>query len=222
MKSFFAVILSLVFVGIGLFGLISAGLLLTQHTKAFTPAQKSSHMVVFLDEKGEPDSLCTATAIGPHAILTAAHCNKDEKKDTILIDYSEHRYHLLAYANDGRDHVVYLLDGPSFDNYRHVLTRQGAFIGENVVIYGCGEGAYPPVEKTGIRIDSHDPSDIDANNRLDMFSVHVIRGDSGSGVFDSDGNVVAIISYVWGGDNTAGFELNFSQKQLDAAYSFSL
>lgn len=216
MKLFWAVIASVLAIVLGFV------LVVPKQEKPFTSAQKATHMVIFLDKEGEPDSMCTATAIGPHAILTAAHCNKDEIKDTVQLDYSEHKYHLLAYAHDDRDHVVYILDGPSFTNFKHVLTRQSAFIGESVVIYGCGGRVYPPVEKTGIRIDSHDPSDIDANNRLDMFSINVIPGDSGSGVFDNDGNLVAVISYVWGGDNTAGFELHFSKEQLDAAFSFGL
>jgi hypothetical protein len=200
--------------------------------------QKSQHMITFLDAEGERTSLCTGTAIGPHALLTASHCNEGEgpdHHDTVTLDLSTQHFHLLAEAEDGRDHVIYLLDGPAFTNFlpeSALLNVVPPKKGETVYLCGDGLGAYPPYCRWGVPNDGDndsDVSDIDKAQGMQYFTLAIIPGDSGSAVFGSDGRVVAIITY--GGDAedretpsqaAAGFGLNFKKSVLDRAATFSI
>jgi hypothetical protein len=203
-----------------------------------TLQQKSEHMITFLDKEGERASLCTGTAIGPHSLLTASHCNDGDgpdHHDTVTLDLSTQHFHLLAEAEDGRDHVIYLLDGPAFTNYlpeSDLLNVKPPVKGEVVYLCGDGLGAYPPVCRWGVPNDADnqsDVSDVDKAQGMQYFTIAVLPGDSGSAVFGKDGRVVAILTYgvdaadrVTPSEAAAGFGLNFKKSVLDKAATFSI
>ncbi len=85
--------------------------------------------------------LCTATAIGPHALLTASHCNEHDLKK-IHLDIVLNDYHIQKTLTDGRDHAIFLIDGPSLHDFVDYKVR-AALPGEHVHLYGNGEGEYP-------------------------------------------------------------------------------
>ena len=191
-----------------------------------TPQQRASHMIQYLSEDGKSKALCSGTAIGPHALLTAAHCNdgrNDSKSDTILIALSSHRFHILGVTGDDRDHEIYLIDGPAFTNIAPFSTA-GLTPGEHVQYYGFGEGIYPSTMRQGhVRVQD-DPSDLDALAKLYTFDFEAIHGDSGSAVFDDHGNIVGIASYVldWYGNECMGaFALNFAPAKVLIAQHFN-
>jgi len=83
----------------------------------------SAHRIAFLDKRGDVDAQCSATAIGPHAFMTAAHCNDADQPDVqVRIDLSTRRFNLIAVTEDRRDHVIYLTDA-TFTNYINVKER---------------------------------------------------------------------------------------------------
>ena len=200
-----------------------------------TLQQKAQHLVIFLNEKGEDDGLCTATAIGPHAILTAEHCNKGDNPDTeITLDLSMEHRNLVSEFYDGRDHEIYLLDGPAFKNYLRpdeLIEVAPVRADEKVFIYGDGLGSYPPRRVDGqVDNDSNaiDFSDVDQELQAVWYTMAVVPGDSGSAIYASDGRVVGLVTY--GIDSTSrkspskrvvGFALGFSEKVITRAHTFS-
>lgn len=193
-------------------------------------------MIIFLDAHDHEDGLCTATAIGPHAILTAEHCNDGEAPDeTITIDLSRKHYHLLAENADGHDHIIYLLDGPAFKNYldpSELINVPQPKPYAPVVIYGDGLGQYPPREVNGFvdgKSDSADLSDVDQNDQALWYRLAIVPGDSGSAIYDAAGRVVGLVTYGFDAPSrrlpavrAVGFALAFTPKAIQIAHTFSL
>jgi hypothetical protein len=187
-----------------------------------TLQQRASHMIRYLDDKGAGRGLCTGTAIGPHAILTAEHCNDgtgSDKSTQIEIDYSTHKYRIMHSIVDDRDHEIYLIDGPPLKNI--VAVNLGDLhTGQHIQYYGFGQGVYPSTLRQGRVRATDDPSDVDATAKLYLFDFPAIHGDSGSAIYDDSGNIVGLVSYVlpWYGRKVMGaFALNFDSAQFCVA-----
>jgi len=185
------------------------------------PEQKASHYLLL---RGAYRALgtCTGTAIGPHAILTAAHCDQDDSVRSVQIDLATETHEILSTATDGRDHIILLVDGTPFTNIEKVV-YDVAVVGQPVVFYGVGGGHYPPVAKYGFVEDCQDPSDLDAAAGQFCFGARAIPGDSGSAVYDAEGHVVGIVTYLDRStepSSTIGYALNFTEKQIADASSF--
>jgi hypothetical protein len=213
--------------------LIVAGTVLHQPAKHYTqkfhpvtPQQLAEHRVIFVGE-----GLCTATAVGPHALLTATHCDEDDKVKKIKLDLAVQEFNILAKTTDGRDHVIYIIDGPAFKNF--ILLQPGehtARPAEHVHIYGGGGGAYPLPYKEGIQTHAvQDTSEVDHAEGLNFYTIPAIPGDSGSAIFGSDGRIIAVTTYKvevpvddnWDTEDDndvlhldAGFDVNFTAAQL--------
>lgn len=195
--------------------------------RPITIQQRAEHRI-----KIEGEGQCTATAVGPHALLTALHC--DEKDLTaVTLDLSMRKFHLLSKTLDGRDHVIYIIDGEALQNFVPLqpgVHPAGTF--ERIYIYGSGGGAYPPQYKSGTRTTAiTDVSEIDQADGLQFYSIPVIPGDSGSAIYGEDGRIIGVVTYKIGApkdgnweseedDNIlklgAGFDVNFTAAQLTA------
>jgi hypothetical protein len=188
-----------------------------------TKEQRASHMITFLDDDGERKGVCTGTSTGPHSLLTAEHCNAEGDSTQITIDRSTEKHKLLAAAGDGRDHVIYLLDGAAFTNYE-VVKQVKPVLGETVTMYGDGESLYPPVPRYGKVFSCEDPSDLDESAGQECSTLQVIPGDSGSAVYNVRGEIVGTVTYQSrdedGKVSEIGFALNFEQDKLDVARTF--
>ena len=159
-----------------------------------TPQEGATHMIQLVNPYGRQVGLCTATAIGPHALLTAHHCNPEGRNKQVDIDYATRHFHIQQTLVDDHDHDIYLLDGPAFKNTVTYSVRP-AKVGEPVYMWGDGEGTYPSRQLTGQAITTFDPSDVDQDAGEVSFSLQCIPGDSGSAVYGSDGKIVALITY---------------------------
>ncbi len=186
--------------------------------------QRATHMVSFMDGE-EKKGLCTATAIGPHALMTASHCNKDEKLTTIHLDVVLNGFHIQKTLTDDRDHDIYLIDGPALQNTLPYKVR-AAKPGEHVHLYGNGGGEYPARREDGVRLAFDDPSEIDNSEGIVEFSLKVIPGDSGSAVVSNeDGSIVALTTYLWTDNKTkvtttVDFLPGFTDAQITEATTF--
>lgn len=194
--------------------------------QAVTPQQRTQHMVQFLNDTGDTERECTASSIGPHAILTAAHCNDGDKPlSNLYVDYSIVVYHIFAEADDGHDHVIYLLDGPAFKNYipTEALIKSGPISAtDHVSLYGCGQDTFPPRRLDGkldVELQSADSSDVNAEQGLQYVTLPVIPGDSGAAIFGDDGRVFGLVTYKVGTD-AALFPLAFTPDAYDVAKVF--
>jgi hypothetical protein len=184
-----------------------------------TPQRKATHMIQYYGEDTSIDKakeLCTGTAVGPHAILTALHCDEGEFR-TVRLDWSQTEYHITGVKLDGRDHIIYLLDGPAFKNVVTIHERE-AVMGEPVISYGDGEQDYPQHTYSGFTIEAEnggDTSELDAAQGTHFFSLGIVAGDSGSAIYGLDGSIVALAS-LGNGQHAIGFALAFSPEQLEA------
>ena len=194
----------------------------THPIRPVTRQQLTSQLLVLKDKYGEDKGICTGTAIGPHAVMTAAHCNEHDDILSMSIDMSTETHTIISESGDGRDHVIMLLDGTAFKHISSVI--QGTPKQDEVVtIYGDGGGEFPPVAKYGRVTNCQDPSDIDYESGIECTTLPVIPGDSGSAVFNSKGEIIGIVTYKDGSTNPAGeigFSLNFTQKELNEAAEF--
>ena len=214
--------------------LLAAGLLIAGIAKhkpvylpqqaAITPERRATHMITYYKVKDDvPDErveTCTGTVVGPHALLTALHCDEGETT-TISLDLSVRKYHIIGIVYDGRDHIIYHLDGPAFKNIVTIHERE-AVLGETVTSYGNGHRDFPQHTYFGSVVaddNGGDTSEVDKADGGHSFSIPVVPGDSGSAIYGIDGSIVALVTY--GGTNgeeepvAVGFALAFSPQELE-------
>src|ERR1019366_7971869 len=164
----------------------------------------------FNDEVGH----CSATVVGPHAILTAQHCFLNS--NLIRLDAETEPLHILAAFIDGSDHVIYLVDR-TFTAWASISERPlvpnepvhlwGA-PGKNTDVYRSGYFQKMTTEK------SIDPAE---KFQFEMFILPIFPGDSGSAVFDEPGSVIAVTSMPHASAESLDVPLAFSQMQLNLA-----
>jgi V8-like Glu-specific endopeptidase len=149
---------------------------------------------------------CSGTAVGPHAILTAQHCFTDSNK--IRLDDEKTTLTITAALVDGQDHVIYVVDH-EFTHWAAISERK-LVAKEFVHLWGS------PGKNTDVfRIGYFQKMDVKEGITFQKFILPTYPGDSGSGIFDENGNVIAVVSM---GDNSADsidFPLSFTQDQLD-------
>jgi hypothetical protein len=221
---YFLYFLSLSILSFALFG--TPSLPHFKHTvvkAAVTHEQKASHKIVFLKTNGDVAGSCTSTAIGPHAVLTAEHCNEGLRSKTVQFDLSLENDDILAVVRDGRDHVIYLLDGAPFKNIEEVKSAP-SLLGETVTVYGNDLGSYPATTHYGKAVDCQDPSDLDEDAGERCYTLQIQRGDSGAAIYNTKGQVVGLLTYgnkaTDGGATSVGFALNFTPDVYAVAAKF--
>lgn len=187
-------------------------------------------------EREDSESYCTAYATGPHTIITAEHCIEGSKEAPIFTIDPRSNNPKLAIAGqiikDGNDHVIIELQHlnletsfSKFDSWidvskRNLTIRQGEvvyFFGapDSIGCSNCFHFGYFSGE--GI-LETDDPED-DWNvkdHSLLIFIVPVAPGDSGSLMFDKNGNPVGMVSSgQWG--FTGSFKFGFTDEQWKEA-----
>ncbi len=194
-----------------------------QHAAHPTAQQKASHMLNLLNERGRSEGVCTGTAIGPHAILTAEHCLEEEDRpDSINLDLATEKHHITHVAYDNRDHVIVLLDGTAFSNVEVFNQASSSTLGETVTLYGNGGKNYPSVPKYGKVMDCEDPSDVDETSGEFCTSLDVIPGDSGSAVYNTKGEIVGVVTYETTDEKytNINFATNFAPEIIATALTY--
>jgi V8-like Glu-specific endopeptidase len=157
---------------------------------------------------------CSATVVGPHALLTAQHCFTNS--NLIRLDAEKEPLHILAAFIDGNDHVIYLVDRTfttwASINERPLVPNEPVHLwgapGKNVDVYRSGYFQKMTTEK------SIDPAE---KFQFEMFILPIYAGDSGSAVFDEAGNIIAVTSMGDASAEALNVPLAFSQAQLNLA-----
>jgi S1-C subfamily serine protease len=125
---------------------------------------------------------CSGTAIGPHAILTAAHCLEDVKELTV----NDEPVVIKGIEFDNNDHVIVLVT-KEFDHFAAVDPAPEQ--GDEVFIIG----------NPGALIDQYRHGYVsgfqkDMGMTWTLYDLNGFFGDSGSGIFDMNGRVCGVIS----------------------------
>lgn len=172
---------------------------------------------------------CSGTAIGPQAILTATHC---ELPSEILYIRGLDAAPIVARIRDGQDHTIFLLSGVQFPDYVDVSLKDPLEQSEDVFTFGNpGElrDIYQKGYIAGVRKDTSLAADLGLGDpSAILFSVQAYSGESGAGIFNTFGQLIAVLSIDQEQDNKGGerisfagaFPLAFSQSDLDKAREF--
>lgn len=184
--------------------------------------EKTAHMLLLYGFSGALGVQCSATTVGPHALLTAQHCYNEAIAE-LKLDYARRAYHIKAVERDDNEHVIFLLDGPAFTFIQPVVTGRPR-INAPVYIYGFGKQNFPGTRKSGVVVDEYDPSELNQREGFFYTSINVIHGDSGSAVYDADGSILGLITFSIDQDpyhqQSGIFPLRFTEEQIQKARTY--
>lgn len=162
-------------------------------------------------------AVCTATAIGPRALLTATHC--ENPTDDLEVDH--HPLQIMKRLRDGNDHTIYIMANTFFPVTVNVDETELSE-GDDVFIIGNPTGYRKILRKgtfSGIYY-ADEPAEDGQDHRELIYDLNIGVGDSGAAVFDSKGDVTGVISMMVSKDGfrlSQCFPLAFTQAQLDEA-----
>lgn len=179
------------------------------------------------------DTECSATAVGPYALLTASHC--EEPIDVLLIDDSIEAK-VVGLDRDYMDHTIYFLNMKKpFDSWAPVADALPE-VGDDVFIIG-NPGEDSNVYRRGYvaRIFGGKMSLEDLLNGKSpvtqiQYDLNGHQGDSGAAIFDSmTGEITGVLTAMEHQGDPAngvfklavGFPLKFSKEDLKQAATFA-
>jgi S1-C subfamily serine protease len=180
------------------------------------PARSEYKAAVRLDFDG---GNCSGTAVGEHLILSAAHCFRGADTGSMLVNGVQSAY--IVAANDGRDHVLIKVTARQV-----VIARVGAQPkrGDQLLILGnpMGWSNLLRVGRVAGYTDLPCLADLVGECKAMMVDLNTAGGDSGSGYFNTRGEVVGVHSgtYSYGPWKLAfGYPLQFTAEQWATARS---
>jgi hypothetical protein len=193
--------------------------------KAINKVKATSH-VIAMDSPVTGPSGCSATAIGPHTLLTASHC---ERPDDYLTVDGVKNIPIVKVLRDGDDHSIIFLSEKSirFSDTAKFVNRP-LNRGEWVFIWGNPGGS--GFQFVGVlRVGRFVAQNIFRERIVDVFDLASEHGDSGSAIFDINGNIVDVLSV--GGslsvpqykdieDAAGAIRMRFTQADFEAAAKF--
>lgn len=135
----------------------------------------------------EKSGQCTATAVGPKVLITAAHCFPEHNMFLITID--GRIQNVVNIIKDKNDHAFVVLKYRTFTTYAKMSKRM-LFRGEEVYFQG-NPGNWKNIFRVGI-VSGFVNYD---QNIVQLVDAQIFPGDSGSGLFDKNGILVGVISY---------------------------
>ena len=201
-----------------------------------SPQRKDAHMIVFVihekDEFGQDytgKALCSASALGKHALLTAGHCDKGETELTVDNELSPRP--IFSRINDGEDHVIFLVGGSAFKDTMAKFYSPDTYapdkVGDEVFLWGDGAGLYPPQFRQGRSMgtivipDKELPGMLVSDPNLLMFDISIVGGDSGSAIYDKHtGKLVTLVTYGVADKYCGAYVMHFTQAQVEQAEKF--
>jgi len=162
---------------------------------------------------------CTATAVGPHALLTASHC--EEPSEEIYVDGEEAT--IVEIIRDSHDHSILLLQGIEFPAVADVSDAGPSDIGDEVEMSG-NPARFVDIYRHGY-VAGIEETFVNAPSKY-LYDLHGFFGDSGAAVFHK-GKIVGVISFLVVEESheerfslMGGFSLAFTKQQLARARVF--
>lgn len=154
------------------------------------------------------DTSCSATVIGPHAIISAAHCFDWPYTLTIHGQPVAVKRVML----DGHDHII-LFVGMRFGTW----SQHAHFGTQGDPVYIIGN----PGDLTEQFRHGYIAGQIAVRGELaDSYDLRIFPGDSGSGIFDASGRLIGVVSFIYTMENETGqltiagsFPMAFTAKQ---------
>ena len=200
------------------------------HHSPVDPHLAATHRIEFAfvdpDDGAIHKAACTASAIGPHALLTATHCDLGE--GALIVDDQLAGLVIVGRIADGEDHTIFLVDGPAFkDTMDQFYADRMSKVGDLVFFYGDPAGMWPPQYRQGYCtgqqiLDKGEVRDGMPKGTVYLFAFPTVGGDSGSALYDEKtGKLVSLITYgIEDGKFAGAYPLAFTPAQIDQAIMF--
>lgn len=192
-----------------------------------TPVQIAHEASFHIGQKTTLDGVgCTATAIGPHALLTDTHCELGSDDLYIANNVGEGFVPIAGHIRDKNDHTIYLVNnGVPFRVFAQVALDDPLVQGEDVFVWG-NPGDWSDQFRKGYITGYLQDEESDLEEIL--FDLRAWHGDSGAGIFNLAGQLVSTISQGEGqgaGNHTiqltSGFALGFSKAEIARAAAYA-
>lgn len=202
---------------------------------AQTPIEKSRKASFEIGQTTISDDVqCSATAIGPHALLTATHCELPSEE--LLLRGINEPLPIVGRIRDGNDHTIYLLKNITFINFSEVRLNDSFAPSQNVFMWG-NPGSWQDIFRKGYIAGTLKDRSLAAAFGVGepdaiLFDFQSYNGDSGAAIYNEAGQVIAVNSeIVWQSRNfgpnftakismAAAFAFNFKQTDIDRARNF--
>lgn len=189
---------------------------------AHAPAQlAATHRIEMQSPVLDPDTgkpqhgICSATAIGPHALLTARHC---DMVGMTYLKVDDKTALIKERMWDNADHEIFIVD-EKFDVTADFERTDALRKGDDVWMEGNAAG-WPQLVRRGV----YSGNMMIEGKVAELYDYNGFFGDSGSAIFDEHGRIVAVTSvYVSSGNIFGEFKLmgawplHFSSEQIKAA-----
>jgi V8-like Glu-specific endopeptidase len=146
--------------------------------------------------------MCTATAIGPHALLTATHCELPTDDVVIAVqndtDDNDDIGHIVKRIRDKADHTILFISGQSFPSWVSVNLDDPLEQNENVFSIG-NPAEWTDVFYRGYIQGTQVDHSLEAAFGLGtpdevLLDIQVWHGDSGAGVFNDKGELIGVLT----------------------------
>ena len=162
---------------------------------------------------------CSATAIGPQALLTATHC--ELPTDELEIEGLDKPVKIVGRIRDGKDHSIYLIEGFTFKDT--VAVAQNKIEPTDTVFIWGNPGQLTDMYRVGVF------SGVISEEDVLLFQLPIYPGDSGAALFAENGTVVEVVSFSFTQQTKDGrsitfagvWPLSFSQEDIDKAVKFT-
>ena len=176
---------------------------------------------------------CSATAIGPQALLTASHCEMPTDEIAVVGEGNdiEGMAVIVGKLRDGLDHTILLVKNIEFPVFVDVLQKKPDQ-GDDVFTFG-NPGDWTDVFQRGyvssIQYDQSMAAALGGGKPpIVLIDFQAYPGTSGSGVFNNDGVLVFVVSELAIQSEheaaiafTGAYPMNFTADQLNKARTFT-
>jgi hypothetical protein len=220
--------------GNGILASLALSLLLCAPAFCMNPAVEKAHQAsyhILQETMAEGTMSCSATAVGPQALLTASHC--EQASDDIFIDGQTFAQEavIVGHIRDGFDHTILLVKNVTFPVYVSVIEKKPDQ-GDDIFTFG-NPGDWVDVFQKGyvasIQFDDSMAAQMGEGKPPEiLLDFQAYPGISGSGVFNTDGVLAFVVSaYHEQSDSksaiafASAWPLHFSAPELNKAASFT-